>query len=66
MAGLRFRASTLPDQLRDERAGGFRPPLEQSLDAVAIGSRSIDRAAPPVVSPDSRVAFAAAVRGTSR
>ena len=66
MAGLRFRASTLPDGLRDERAGGIRLPADSSLDAAAVGSRSIDGVAPPVASPDSRAPFAAAVRESSR
>ena len=66
MAGLRFRVSTLPDAFRDELAGGFRPPAEPSLDAAAVSSGSIDRAAPPISSPDSRAPFAAAARETSR
>ena len=66
MAGLRFRVSTLPDRLRDDLAGGFRPRADPSLDAAADSSRSIDRAAPPIASPDSRAPFAAALRETSR
>ena len=66
MAGLRFRAATLPDAHREEHAGGFRSRAEPSLDAAAFNSRSIDRAAPPIASPDSRAPFAAALRETSR
>ena len=66
MAGLRFRVSTLPDALREELAGAFRSRAKPSLDAAAVGTGSINRAAPPISLPDSRAPFVAAARKTPR